>query len=151
MPVYIWHFSPSRSELAEGMLSSISGILRSVALSSLCTTIFSLPFDRSISFFASIKDRFSVTVPLIYVEMRRYRELNSIFKEQQVWTTDVCLFNVHISKLWPIFYYPCIRQRSKGQMTHVRWCHTEQVQCAVVSHQCTLGQNLFHSLSTRPI
>lgn len=62
--------SPSLSELAEGMLSSKSGMLRSVALSSLCTTIFSLPFDRSISFFASIKDRFSVTVPLIYIEMR---------------------------------------------------------------------------------
>lgn len=58
--------SPSLSELlAEGMLSSRSGMLSSVARSSLCTTIFSLPFDLSISFLASISDKFSVTVPLI--------------------------------------------------------------------------------------
>lgn len=59
--------SPSLSEaLAEGMLSSRSGMLRRVARSSLWTTIFSLPFDLSISFLASIKERFSVTVPLIW-------------------------------------------------------------------------------------
>lgn len=59
---------PSRSEaLAEGMLSSRSGMFSRVALSSLWTTIFSLPFDLSISFLASIKERFSVTVPLIWV------------------------------------------------------------------------------------
>lgn len=58
--------SPSLSEaLAEGMLSSRSGMFSRVALSSLWTTIFSLPFDLSISFLASIKERFSVTVPLI--------------------------------------------------------------------------------------
>ena len=58
--------SPSLSELlADGMLSSRSGMLSSVARSSLCTTIFNLPFDLSISFLASISDRFSVTVPLI--------------------------------------------------------------------------------------
>lgn len=58
--------SPSLSELlAEGMLSSRSGMLSNVARSSLCTTIFSLPFDLSISFLASISDKFSVTVPLI--------------------------------------------------------------------------------------
>lgn len=60
--------SPSLSEaFAEGMLSSRSGMFSRVALSSLCTTIFSLPFDLSISFLASIKERFSVTVPLIWV------------------------------------------------------------------------------------
>lgn len=59
--------SPSLSELlADGMLSSRSGMLSSVARSSRCTTIFSLPFDLSISFLASISDRFSVTVPLIW-------------------------------------------------------------------------------------
>lgn len=58
--------SPSLSELlADGMLSSRSGMLSNVARSSLCTTIFSLPFDLSISFLASISDKFSVTVPLI--------------------------------------------------------------------------------------
>lgn len=60
-------FSPSLSEaLAEGMLSSRSGMFSRVALSSLWTTIFSLPFDLSISFLASIRERFSVTVPLIW-------------------------------------------------------------------------------------
>lgn len=59
--------SPSLSEaLAEGMLSSRSGMFSRVARSSRCTTIFSLPFDLSISFLASIKERFSVTVPLIW-------------------------------------------------------------------------------------
>lgn len=59
--------SPSLSEaLAEGILSSRSGMFSRVALSSLWTTIFSLPFDLSISFLASIKERFSVTVPLIW-------------------------------------------------------------------------------------
>lgn len=61
--------SPSLSELlADGMLSSRSGMLSNVARSSLCTTIFSLPFDLSISFLASINDKFSVTVPLICQE-----------------------------------------------------------------------------------
>lgn len=63
--------SPSLSELlADGMLSSRSGMLSSVARSSLCTTIFNLPFDLSISFLASISDRFSVTVPLICQSQR---------------------------------------------------------------------------------
>lgn len=62
----VWVVSPSLSELlADGMLSSRSGMLSNVARSSLCTTIFSLPFDLSISFLASISDKFSVTVPLI--------------------------------------------------------------------------------------
>lgn len=62
--------SPSLSELlADGMLSSRSGMLSSVARSSRCTTIFSLPFDLSISFLASISDRFSVTVPLIWRQL----------------------------------------------------------------------------------
>lgn len=66
--------SPSLSEaLPEGMLSSRSGMFRRVALSSLWTTIFSLPFDLSISFLASIKERFSVTVPLIYKSEVRHR------------------------------------------------------------------------------
>lgn len=63
----VFAVSPSLSELfAEGMLSSRSGMLSNVARSSLCTTIFSLPFDLSISFLASISDKFSVTVPLIW-------------------------------------------------------------------------------------
>lgn len=64
--------SPSLSEaLAEGMLSSRSGMFSRVALSSLWTTIFSLPFDLSISFLASIKERFSVTVPLIWDNQKK--------------------------------------------------------------------------------
>lgn len=64
--------SPSLSEaLAEGMLSSRSGMFSRVALSSRWTTIFSLPFDLSISFLASIKERFSVTVPLIWKTVGR--------------------------------------------------------------------------------
>lgn len=45
-------------------------MLSNVARSSLCTTIFNLPFDLSISFLASISDRFSVTVPLICQSQR---------------------------------------------------------------------------------
>lgn len=66
-PKHLTPLSPSLSEaFAEGMLSSRSGMFSNVALSSLWTTIFSLPFDLSISFLASIKERFSVTVPLIW-------------------------------------------------------------------------------------
>lgn len=53
------------------MLSSRSGMFSRVALSSLWTTIFSLPFDLSISFLASIKERFSVTVPFIWKESEK--------------------------------------------------------------------------------
>ena len=65
------------------MLSSMSGMLRSVARSSRCTTIFSLPFDLSISFLASIRDRFSVTVPFIYEGYdEREREIE---RERERW------------------------------------------------------------------
>lgn len=87
--------SPSLSEaLAEAMLSSRSGMLSRVALSSLWTTIFSLPFDLSISFLASIKERFSVTVPLIWGNQKKSLLVmtgEGMFSHSQFETISLCL------------------------------------------------------------
>lgn len=68
----VYLYSPSLSEaLAEWILSERSGTFSSVARSSRWTTIFNLPFDLSISVFASAKDIFSVTVPFIWNRLRK--------------------------------------------------------------------------------
>lgn len=70
--------SPSSSE----SLSTIGGIRTRIFFLSRCTTSCSFPRDFSISFPASLRDRFSVTVPLIWQRQRGLGDVQTLLTHE---------------------------------------------------------------------